>query len=449
MSTRGRPLARGPQGQAVLGQRRHRPQLAAGRRRGPARAGAVATRPSQSPPSVRRSTRRTSSSGSLRPTEPVELVAVQRQTRARGSGGRCVSVGEHRAGPAPTRIAPEQGVDLVLVELVGDRRRHAVAGGGEALDDVGRDRLAAELPDHRAQLEARREAQPVVDGPDPAVEAEQAVAALAVGVVGEEVEGADRAQLVVEVGPALEQREVVLLEVGGDEQLERALAERARRGGPWAARRPSPSASDSCVGRHLAPVEAVGEVPQRPLAPARLVDRLRLVVAGAQRHEERGVRAPRHAALDLDLAVAQEPQGVGTRSTQFMRGQGCPSGSIGRPHQRHGGRPAATISLARAQNTAASPRVSSSRRPSLVDARIGLVVVLVDGDQLLEHDHDAVGVGVVGRAPIVPTHELGAGRPDGCRSSGRRAATVADGGQVGEEPLEVLGQRRRPAPSRT
>src|SRR3546814_14265997 len=56
------------------------------------------------------------------------------------------------------------------------------------------DRLAAELPDHRAQLELVVEHQAVVDAADAAVEAEEAVAALAVGVVAHEVEGAHRPQ---------------------------------------------------------------------------------------------------------------------------------------------------------------------------------------------------------------------------------------------------------------
>ena len=57
------------------------------------------------------------------------------------------------------------------------------------------DGLAAELPDHRAQLELGVEAQPVVDAPRCCRRrvAEQAVAALAVGVVGDEVERADAA----------------------------------------------------------------------------------------------------------------------------------------------------------------------------------------------------------------------------------------------------------------
>ena len=75
--------------------------------------------------------------------------------------------------------------------------------------------------------------------------AEQAVAALAVGVVGQQVEGADRPELVVVV-LVLEQGEVVLLEVGVDEPLQRALARAApRRAARSAGTRSQPSASHS------------------------------------------------------------------------------------------------------------------------------------------------------------------------------------------------------------
>ena len=69
------------------------------------------------------------------------------------------------------------------------------------------------------------------------------MAALAVGVVGDEVEGADARAARSWCSGALAQREVVLLEVGVDEQLERALAVRPvalEVGGT----RPQPSASD-------------------------------------------------------------------------------------------------------------------------------------------------------------------------------------------------------------
>ena len=68
------------------------------------------------------------------------------------------------------------------------------------------------------------EREPVVDAEDHVVrQVAQAVAALAVGVVGEHVE---RGELAEAVRMVLEQREVVLLGVVVDEALHRALTER-------------------------------------------------------------------------------------------------------------------------------------------------------------------------------------------------------------------------------
>src|SRR5207253_2180751 len=81
------------------------------------------------------------------------------------------------------------------------------------------------IPDHRAQLGLDVEAEAVVDAVDGAVLGQQAVAALAVGVVGHQVERADALERIV-VGGDLAQREVMLLEVGGHEALQRAGAVR-------------------------------------------------------------------------------------------------------------------------------------------------------------------------------------------------------------------------------
>src|SRR5438876_1114549 len=84
-------------------------------------------------------------------------------------------------------------------------------------------RLAREIPDHRPQLGLDVEAEPVVDGPDAAVGSEQAVAALAVGVVGDQIERADPGELITVRG-LLAEREVVLGEVRVHELLQRAFA---------------------------------------------------------------------------------------------------------------------------------------------------------------------------------------------------------------------------------
>ncbi len=182
----------------------------------------------------------------------------------------------------------------------------AVSSGTDLVSGRTRSRSAAsigvtgEVPDHGTQLEVGGEAQPVVDRPD-VVAVEQAVPALAVGVVDQQVEHRDGAQLLVEVGVVLEHREVVLLVVGVDEPLERALAERAvtdhrRRNDP------QPHRFGQAERRGLPPVEAGSEVPQRAFAAHGLVDRLLAAPVVGHPDEERRVAAPGHPADHLDLA---------------------------------------------------------------------------------------------------------------------------------------------------
>ena len=122
-----------------------------------------------------------------------------------------------------------------------------------------------------------------------------------------QVEHGDLAQPVVQVGAGLVDGEVVLLVIGVDEPLQAALAERAVAddGGRHevdAHRLAQP------VGGELATVQAGLEVPQRPLAAQRLVDGLRRPASPSRRDvdEERGVAAPRHATLDVDLAAGEQ-----------------------------------------------------------------------------------------------------------------------------------------------
>ena len=93
-----------------------------------------------------------------------------------------------------------------------------MAEPAEPGDERCRDGLVGEVPDHGAQLGFGVEAQAVVDRPDPAVAVDQDVAALAVGGVGHDVERAEVPEGVVR-GGVLEDREVVLGEVGVDEVL--------------------------------------------------------------------------------------------------------------------------------------------------------------------------------------------------------------------------------------
>ena len=103
---------------------------------------------------------------------------------------------------------------------------------------------------------------------------------------------------------------------------------------------------------------AARKVPERALAPLRLVDREQLVVVDREAHEKGGVRRPRHPAEHFDVTFAQHdargivgdgldlgptrPVALAHARVQFIRGQMCPSGSIGKSHSGHLGRPAVT-----------------------------------------------------------------------------------------------------------
>ena len=259
--------------------------------------------------------------------QPVEHVVAPRShaaitPAATGSRPPLSSPGSDAVLGEPRR-PPLHRLDLVGASssaMSAGTPRHTSCDGVELRR---RQRLAGELPDHRAQLEVGREAQPVVDRPHP-VAGEQAVAALAVGVVGDDVEHGDVAQLVVQVRALLGDREVVLAVVGVDEPLQRALAERAvvaqhrRRDDAEAHRLAQPVRGD------LPPVQAGLEVPQRALAAHRLVDRLGAGVPEAG--EERGVARPRHPALERRSRPRRgcRARRPGTRAPrrQFIRGHG-------------------------------------------------------------------------------------------------------------------------------
>ena len=165
-----RPLRGRPQRQAVLGERRRRPQLPAG-----ATAARLRLRSSssagQSAFAQNLSTRRTSPSRSARWTR-----SSTSRTHTIGHGYRRPdwSTGNTGFADDPLRRAPA---------APRPRRRRAAwrspaaparRCGATASSNARVDRLAAELPDDRAQLEVGREAQPVVDAPDVVVGVDQA-----------------------------------------------------------------------------------------------------------------------------------------------------------------------------------------------------------------------------------------------------------------------------------
>ena len=182
--------------------------------------------------------------------------------------------------------------------------RPASSEAAQILQQRRRDRLLAEVPDHGAQLGLRVEGQAVVDRVDPVVRHPEAVAALAVGVVGHQVEEADALERLA-VLALLQQREVVLAEVGRHEELERPLSERplplSREG-----HQPPAERLREEVGGDLAPVEPGREIPQRPLAALRLVHRERGLAVEAALDQEGGVAAAGHAPLDRDLPAGQQ-----------------------------------------------------------------------------------------------------------------------------------------------
>ena len=114
---------------------------------------------------------------------------------ARGSGGRSGRWGSSAAWTKARARA-------VIASRSNGSRSSSSSAGQAAVEEVGDgvaqvvgDRVAGEVPDDRAHLELDREREAVVDAPDVAVGVDEAVPALAVGVVGDQVEGAHALEL--------------------------------------------------------------------------------------------------------------------------------------------------------------------------------------------------------------------------------------------------------------
>jgi len=130
--------------------------------------------------------------------------------------------------------------------------------------------------------------------------------------IRQQIEQRDGAQGVVEVGTGLVDGEVVLLVVDVDEPLQAAFPQRAIADDGGRHQSKSHRLAEP-VGGQLTPVQPRGEVPQRPLAAERLVDRLCARVSiDDQVDEERGVAAPRHPPLDVHVGRGEQ--------AQFIRG---------------------------------------------------------------------------------------------------------------------------------
>ena len=183
------------------------------------------------------------------------------------------------------------------------------AGAPEHVDLAVREPRAPPSPEHGPQLRLEGKGDAVVDALDDPVGPDQEVARLAVGVVHEGVEEGDPAQARIG-GP--EQLDDVDVVADVDPELEHprpgrcALAVDRRRHHV-----PSGGLRHEVCGDLAVGERPVREVPERPFAADRLVDR-----GGHRRappgdvavdgRQERGVRRLHQAPDDLDLAVLQE-----------------------------------------------------------------------------------------------------------------------------------------------
>src|SRR3972149_3850876 len=103
-------------------------------------------------------------------------------------GERKLARGEQAFGPSlqgARFFEGEQGGEALVRRTAGGELRPESFDG---LQDLRRDPLAGEVPDHGAKLVVLMEAEAVIDEPDVALRAEEHVPALAVGVVDEDVE---------------------------------------------------------------------------------------------------------------------------------------------------------------------------------------------------------------------------------------------------------------------
>jgi len=140
------------------------------------------------------------------------------------------------------------------------------------------------------------EGQAVVDAPDVTVRVQQAMPALAVGVVNDPIEGRYDPKVRLVGG---HHGEVVLLEVGVDEELEGPRAQLATGAidGRWDNAPPEGLADQ--VGGHLPLAQRpLWEIIERSLPLGRLVNRQRLLAFGADLGQVRVVRAVGHQAPD-------------------------------------------------------------------------------------------------------------------------------------------------------
>ena len=298
--------------------------------------------------------------------------------------GRYGSVGVGHVTPAardsrwPVRVAREaplaqqrpragaQRAALVGIEQLAQRLRHrAVDEPAQIGQRRLRHRLAGEVPDHRAQLGLDVEAEAVVDGVDRAVRPAGSDRSC-----GRRCWRSDRSAHMRWSGPrcsgVLAQREVVLLEVGVDEELERALAvgpvARESSAGPAPSRAPPRGArrraragrvragSPTAAARRARACRRPAVVTPSSTASTSSVALL-LPAAGPCT-----VRSPRVRTSSGSIAAITRGHHVTVAARADVA-----VGSLGSPHIGQVGRPARCSACACSTNAAACARVMAKR----------------------------------------------------------------------------------------
>ena len=128
----------------------------------------------------------------------------------------------------------------------------------------------------------------VIDRPEAVVAVAQDMAGFAVAVVDDQIKGRDAPEQRMQRLFVLKS-EIVLVEVGLDKELHRTLAVRPNTQHSRGHQRPAKSLADQIGGQFPIAQRAMGKIPQRRLALARLVDCQRLEAIAAKIGQKRVV----------------------------------------------------------------------------------------------------------------------------------------------------------------
>ena len=163
---------------------------------------------------------------------------------------------------------------------------------------------------HNTEFRLVVEADPVIDCPEPPIEALQAMAALAIGIVDDAVEQAELAQLGF-IAPLLQHREEVGLFIIGDEELHHTDAVgSATNDRRWYEIEPQMLRDE--VGCSFAPVEAtLRKIPQWAFSPFGFVDAEELEILVLNAYQQRVVATVGHCPFKRDHSSGQSFQNTG------------------------------------------------------------------------------------------------------------------------------------------